>query len=867
MSAPPDFVTPDRSTVLVIGSDFGTDVVDRAAWSTERHVGQIGTGLLPTQPRNNDYCGNQFGSVIGLIPFYNHRFGTLRQEFHAQIDRLAAYNYLGSVIESKSWRQSDQTGTTPSSSIVSSGGYFFERQKSASDNWSSDNLPETLPKPVVPDTVPDSTAMIRWLSGKKIYPPNTGWTVRFTLPRKRITLTGLDNLITMYFGGPTPLYPFGYLGGQFALKIYGNGRAALFEFDGLTPPVGWALRGWVRWCAPLATFGDISALSVSVVPMMNDTLAIIGNTYKTTYNEQGTIFDAWFNALSTRKVDIEGDVWKDVPCQTGHTHLAYMTGAGNVRFDIRDDARHRLHISPVFYPPSGFVYDAPITVPYDLPTGTPMKVRVVRFLPPGSSLGYSVISAKTNVPVAVNAYGEFLTEPNNRAYYLKFNFIPTPDQLQSPQLLNYELSIPRSIATPIVTPLEIKPRKLSMTGDGIQPDEKNASLELKDPPNKAEVLINRGRISSSILIRQKSTGTVITELMRGETARPAAQLVGHTGQQCGHDNWRNYSDVKIIGPWARLVDQVFIGFENFNIDPDGATGIDGKPLPWRVTDIIKFLLINAGWNINQIIVPDISVRLWNSPNLAKTDYAVTTGRDYASIIQKLAREFLGAYLIFDENAANGGSTGCWRLIFTPPTGSLLSLWSFYTRRDLVTTTPKLRVASVAAGANACWIRDGSLHQDLEPPEFNYVSVSTAGGFFPGQTAMGYQNFMWNPDSLYNPNSPDYLEGRFVPIHVVDPYLGGGGDPQSCQSAVDLMCFRLYDFGAHARFHVRWRAPLVLITDETDPYQYAPQRRALRINDLVKLGPPGDTSIVLLRKVDPDYDNDRHQEAEYSGIIW
>lgn len=131
--------------------------------------------------------------------------------------------------------------------------------------------------------------------------------------------------------------------------------------------------------------------------------------------------------------------------------------------------------------------------------------------------------------------------------------------------------------------------------------------------------------------------------------------------------------------------------------------------------------------------------------------------------------------------------------------------------------------------------------------------------------MRYTNFLQNYSSINGPavfddgsRNPDFL-GRVVPLHVVDPYLGGAGSPDQVQAAVDLFIYRLYNFGAHGKLWCRFSAPLNLRLDGNPLQVY---KRCPRINDMCTIN--GFKAVI--RSCNPSSENDKMWRMNIQAVF-
>ena len=235
-------------------------------------------------------------------------------------------------------------------------------------------------------------------------------------------------------------------------------------------------------------------------------------------------------------------------------------------------------------------------------------------------------------------------------------------------------------------------------------------------------------------------------------------------------------------------------------------------------------------------------------------YILEIYSEIAPYICNVAHDYLNAYLVFDENATNGGGSsdtmGCWRLIRAPKpnsSGKYRAVAAF--TRDQTSKAPTF--ATIAPGAFDA-ISDGRggtivprfIDRDMydefvEPPEGNWVMITGQGvvsstsnltQFAPyrlEQHAFNWKaaNFGQNGTDhpLPDPTNPDYTDGVPDLIYQCDPSL-------TTQDAVDWRCRRVYDLSCHTRHWYIFAAPLVLVTNPDDTLQIRP--RLPRFGDII-----------------------------------
>ena len=303
---------------------------------------------------------------------------------------------------------------------------------------------------------------------------------------------------------------------------------------------------------------------------------------------------------------------------------------------------------------------------------------------------------------------------------------------------------------------------------------------------------------------------------------------------------------------------------------------------FKVTDVVRNMLLYAGFPASQIDIPDAPVTFAPSGTDSNESLMINPGQDVLSIVLRALKDYLGWALVWDGNANFGGTKSMWRVI-KPKKSPYTNLWNFQT--DGPTGAGKLPFRPESYGTpnwvgtnGNTYIKKGTYRTYVKAPEANCVLVTATGDILPGNTgAFRVSNWAWNPKSYdfwsdntgvtfpsADPTDPDYI-GRLVPLIVVDMCLGAASiDGDNGQHAVDILTRRYYDVTCHARKICHFEAPLVLITDTADTLQTNP--RPLRYYDPVTVtqivaGTPVVTQY-LVRNVNIVYKKDAIQHALY-----
>ena len=306
-----------------------------------------------------------------------------------------------------------------------------------------------------------------------------------------------------------------------------------------------------------------------------------------------------------------------------------------------------------------------------------------------------------------------------------------------------------------------------------------------------------------------------------------------------------------------------------------------KRAPWisdvtsgnfKITDIIRIMYGNL-FPAAMVDVPDLPITLFGQN---PEDWVTDPGTRIMDFTSTLAEEYLGAYATFDGAA---GTRGMQRLLMPkyPPYNNLavfqedgpgIGKLPHFVPSYGTTTSANMQVVQY------CYVKATPKPQKrIEKAEGNFVLVQGAGvgqnaALRDSRTASLITQFAVKVDS-YNflglaPGTSGYPSGlsaefrnRQVPIQVIDFKLG-------TQDAVDWRTRRIYDRACWARVFISFVAPLLTVTDVTDPVQT--RERRLRYYDPVMYKThDGTLRQCLVLKCRPTIVKDHIQMAEYTLV--
>ena len=285
--------------------------------------------------------------------------------------------------------------------------------------------------------------------------------------------------------------------------------------------------------------------------------------------------------------------------------------------------------------------------------------------------------------------------------------------------------------------------------------------------------------------------------------------------------------------------------------------------PYKVGVAIEELFGKASWPTDRLEVPNyagtgVGANRFPLSIVTASSLRIEPYSKVGNVIVDFARNYMGCFVTYDYNARKTGTvSGMFRVILPPipnvTSGLYTRLAAFRTQNttDPGITTAENRMPNVTNyNGGTCkqfWIQRDSLTEWVEPPEGNFV-VATGTGYATAASASVLSASTGSGDvalfrALYNypaanfgfpagppnnfpqpdPNHPDYIDGRQVPVLISNSSL-------QTQEAVDLLARRVLDNACHVKKKKAFAAPLWFVTDPNDTYQINP--RPLKFGDIV-----------------------------------
>ena len=674
--------------------------------------------------------------------------------------------------------------------------------------------------------------------------------------------------------------------GQYHLTLYGHGLAVLHErlHDPATNTHSWTNRFSFDWLN-----GERPTTIHQVLVIYSDANKLPNGSYNGT-------------CIMFRSANATGHAhwlpWKDRDTGNKDKIPTYLVPGANVnpvhpekfRLDERQDMRSRWFVEHPLYYKKGKLITNTIDTRYILSNEEPLYVEWFGYRPAGTTVKIDCYDAETLtllMPAGPEAhYTEYGYKGFNPAsgrtpdtaakkytrtkYYCVITF-ETTDSRKSPALNKLRYFRYPVRARSESTPVQIRTiESISITGQDSDPTHESALVRCADLRGELTNLQTRAGMPIRVDVQYDPTNpSLVSTLFTGYVAQARRTICGGKhGKAFPVEVWSRY-DVKCTGEWHRLLEAKTTQTWDFSKYSD-KTG-DGKGFAWKVTDIIRTLLEDAGYEDENVSVEDIDLRLFPSQDTNDLLRVEMLSEIYP-VVAKLAMQYLGGWLEWDPNASAATETpwkmGMWRLRIPPkPEGTpkqFRNLAHFKTTPDLATTSGlRLRYSEkfqkVETGLDdqpikTVWIRKNSYQSYVVPPEANAVWVTGVGiNITPGVLAPSIKDnpitqvvhnykaakFLEDQPIAPDPTNPVYTNGRPVYIVVNDSSLWS-------QKAVDFYCRRLYDMACQAQKRITFVAPLLLIWNQKDTYQRQP--RPLRFGDPVLFN--GQQFIVA--NCNPDY---------------
>ncbi len=848
--------TPGRKTVLQL--DIGEVTLAQQGWSLQRDAQHI----KPQKQAGDNITSGVFstgGDAWLMRPQFSETASALKSTVGGYVEEAEVELAPGYVSYNGFRRRDDLTNVGSGASVIVAGAPTFIKRVASTDDWDVARL--TADATALPPPPADADALIpqdRVLSGYVTYPANTAFGLMVRTPEG---WGGQDSYFSFYFGGETTTFPDGTSGGHYCLVLRGGGDAELWEYDEVAGDWGTAPREKFRWNLPGASPGGLTNV-FSVVPYARNRIWIAGQ-FATPYSTggftlAGLLFTVMAGALKAQAGAGTTTLLRETLAEAGHRHEVYATGPGTIRADVRRDLRIPFSILKGVYFENGILVDSPFEINRNYPADTPLTVKASWYRYDNTNITIDLYNAADDTPLSTDSDGNFLTVAGQRKYYAVFTF-SSSDTYGTPALFSYQIDAPASyIEVPRIPLITKRLHDVRIIGPDLEPTQEGADVRVVDEIDEAHIIREVDGLRTLISILNPADDTTISHLFEGETSQPTAIRRGFHGDTYPVPTWHDYN-VRLTGLYPRLEEQFHdqkpFSFANSSEVPAGypvgatlaSTITDSGFEPWRVTDVVRWLLNRAGVRNDELDIPSIEFRLWADEHGQGDNLAIQPGTTYGTMAASLVKDLLGWVLMRDPNA---GLRGMWRVLQPPPSTSVNVLWRFWLDAPpnpgrIVEFPDAYSVDSLGTS----FILQGTWQPSPQRPRGTIVTVTGVATDGSGQFDV----------VLPNPAARAYLQ-REVPIYRgPDPFLS---TPEACM----WVARRIDQVACQPRSWFDFVAPLVLVTDLADPYQTQP--RPLRINDLIYIRSEGVDVKCILRSVNPGWQgSDEFQFAHYEGMVF
>lgn len=702
--------------------------------------------------------------------------------------------------------------------------------------------------------------------------------------------------------------------GEYALKLYGNGKAVLFERLITGSPYTWQTRTQFQWATSGAVFGKMHVIHIVQTPSR----AQGGGAGGTICFKVGTMTasDGGFKG-SFKLPHVAAEVLSWYVDQDSDQYIPYKVprASGNViashacqlRVDIRRDLRAtEFALCAAKFPVTATIQcdpfklsnlsigtSAPFVLQWDcdIPSagaggaGAAVDIKLYSTLTNAELPSPTVIDANTkSYPVpAATGVSPYLTDQ----FYIIATLTPSSNLLLSPTLRSYKVYRDAIYSNTGSTEFEFKTdssggntivnkiiNEIQITGAERDISHEMGSIKAVDVTGSYATLNIRTGMPISVWTEYDPAdatkklwlhdGYVNAHTVTPIPGQKVPASGGFGGTEAFPSATSHFLDIPTLGKWRRL--------QEFSFPLVAQCFQYGNGGRWTVTDFVTHVLLWAGFTPSEMDIPSSPIELYGKGG--SPYFAFETFANGLSVIQTLLADFLGWFLVWDRNI---GTAGKWRALpqVRKTTAGFTNVAAFIStgppQNDgssrLVHNINSYPLASTlgdgltyTATAPTIFINKGTLAKKIIPPEGNFLYASCiAQG---STTGVGQLLTVTIPNRLsYNfdpavptadPTHRDYM-GRCIPIYYIVPSLvGSSGDDAGY--ALSRIARRIFDFACHAIEQQTFEAPFVALNNEYDNTN----KRIFRHYDPVSV----DGVQYLVRNCNPHYTKDVAQMAMY-----
>jgi hypothetical protein len=909
-------VTPFRKTHVVFDSD--EPVVVQPAVSFERVSGQMArsTSSNRVDVVNIPAIGWRISSYACANFFLDQRTSAQDNYLTSSGGSLLLATGVQEAPRVRKIVNADVTGidTGSSSDLASTAAPFYRRMWTDTDDVSTlgmstagFNQPDTTDTSYVMDRIAESTSQ---------YGSEDPFFFQFDVPGT--TRSASQAIASLYFPGPASqtvltnksivasteaTYETGR--GEYCLKLYGDGKAVLFERLTTGSPYTWKSRTSFSYAASGKVFGTSHFITITGMKQcdFNGGKGGVINFRMGTYSNvpntgAGSVLYKGINITTAYAATMPG---------IGETHVYNVPNASNspvashdcqLRVDISRELRGvEFCVGVAKYKATGTLTcdkfkHGGLSISTGVDTDHPYVLQWNAYIPTGSSdvtgcavdlkLYSAVTNAEISTPVVVNSYTKNYPLPANftDSMYVVATLTASTSRKRSPTLISYKVyrdalygntgmtgvdfttdsSGGKNVLTRVIS-------EFQMYGAERDVSHEMATIKGADLLGTYTPLRTRSGIPAMVWTQyDPADATKRLYLFDGYVSPTDTIPIPGGGSSAinakrGITKKASYMfDLQANGKWQRLKEYNFTATQQLMQKYDS---VSGTYTPWKVTELVAFILSWCGFDSSQIDITDSPIVVWtkngdpwfgNAPNINLLD-----------AIQDLLYTYLGSFLVWDRAL---GTYGKWRV--------LPQVRAPYTNvAAFVTTGPPQTDGTTRVGHNAksyplaSTLADGftytptapvipmsrgTVRDQVIPPEGNFLYVSyrhtgdnpdPESGDHSVQVLFNRKSFNFDPrQPTADSTDPDYL-GRYVPIYYFLPSLAAGNS--GIDDALKIIARRIYDFACHAKFLRDFEAPIVPITHESD----ATKVRNLRYYDPVTV----DGVQYIVRNANPHFTSD------------
>jgi hypothetical protein len=805
----------DRQTVFTVG--IGEYSSYRLPWDLRREGMEIASGSQRGAEGSVE-VQLQASGYWTIFPKYGFTAEMLLPAYSGGVINSDQVNLADNYASVPMYSRPSVTGLS-TAPTVAEGAHAFRKQVAAGQSWA--NLLSADQFAFPPPNDPEGTihSLDRVLVSHVLYGPNDGFGFIFALSKAWF---GQHAFARFYFGGRASVAPALEWGGQFCVTFFGSGKARLWELEN----TGWQRRMEYQWGA--SGRAEDTETVIGMLPHDLNMLSLTGRTNETIADLPGAMRQAFKRPAYSNQTN-----YHDTFQQTGHAHVSSMTGPGFIRMDVARNIRTPWSLVRAYYRNFGVLVGSPFVIDGDLPLNTAINITLDTFLLPGTSVTVTLHDAITHVALATGASDTQFISTGARAYYPVFTLWASPARFSTPVLRGYAVHITEIMQLAERTPvISEQLTNFSVSGGDMEPSVESASVYIKDIGDELRTTLRtRDEIRCAVDVLDTDTGDVLTRLFEGRTVEVEGVKRGTDAVNWPVPTWHDFPSVTMKPLWADIEEKMFLARrKDLRVDEDAPIDpLTGRKPPPRVTDVIKALFRYAGVPADEIDITDRSIRLWESPSFSLNDLVLQPGTNFARLMLKLAKWYLGAIITRDHNCGWGHERGMWRVIELPQ-------WPYPTLRpaiaNFVLTNPddlsgKLATHGGTYDIGTAWAIKEGWRLWKVAPELNEIivgGIAPVGGGVLNTGSSGIVSARWsNPASISNPNSVDY-------VGKVKPYFRPPDPSLPSVEACSWLATRIGDNAGHAMARFQFIGPAIYVTDDADAFQFRP--RILRTGDAI-----------------------------------